>query len=61
MLHGDYNEILQDANRLSDCTEEVIQLIKRLIDTVFNLLCDNVQYKPASMYIVMPYMLLRIF
>ena len=42
MLHGDYNEILRDANRLSDCTEEAIQLIKRLIDTVFNFLGDNV-------------------
>lgn len=43
MLHGDYNEILRDANRLSECTEEVIQLIKRLVDTVFALLGDNAQ------------------
>lgn len=47
MLHGDYNEILRGANRLSDCTEEVIQLIKRLIDTVFNLLGDNVQIQAS--------------
>lgn len=47
MLHGDYNEILRGTNRLSDCTEEVIQLIKRMIDTVFNLLGDNVQIQAS--------------
>lgn len=43
MMHGDYNEILRDANRLSDCTEEVIQFIKMFVDDVFALLGNNVQ------------------
>lgn len=47
MLHGDYNEILRDTNRLSDCAEEVIQLIKRLVNTVFALLGDNEQIQAA--------------
>ena len=38
MLHGDYNEILRDANRLSDSTEEVIQFIKMFVDDVFCLI-----------------------
>lgn len=47
MLHGDYNKMLRDANRLSDCTEEVIQLIQMLVDTVFALLGNNVQIQAS--------------
>lgn len=41
MLHGDYSELLHRVNRLSECTDEVIRLIHRLIDAVLALLDDN--------------------
>lgn len=41
MLHGDYSELIHRVNRLSECTDEVIRLIHRLIDAVLALLDDN--------------------
>lgn len=41
MLYGDYNELVREANRLSESTEEVIQLIHRLVDIALALLGDN--------------------
>lgn len=43
MLYGDYNELVRDANQLSECTNEVIQLIHRLVDIIMCLLDDNDQ------------------
>ena len=41
MLYGDYSDLIHRVNRLSECTDEAIRLIRRLIDVVLALLDDN--------------------
>lgn len=47
MLYGDYNELVRDVNQLSECTNEVIKLIHRLVDIILCSLDDNGQMQSS--------------